>query len=96
MVLGLLTLELRIDQAHSLKEKRRVLNGLRDTVRGKFNVSIAEVEAQDVWNAAVLGVAVVSNDQRYCNQVLSKVVDWVESLRTCEIEDYATEFLRTD
>ncbi len=96
MVVGILTLELSIDHADSLKEKRAVLNRVKDRISNKFNVSIAEVEAQDVWNYAVLGVAVVSNDQRFCNQVLSKVIDHIEKIADAAISDYGTEFLRCD
>ncbi len=94
MVLGILTLELDIDHATSLKDKRAVLNRIKDRVRNKFNVSVAEIEAQDVWNLAVLGVVVVSNDQSFCNQVLCKVVEHVEQIGNCRISDYETEFLR--
>lgn len=93
MVIGILTLELDIEHAQSLKDKRAVLNRIKDRVRAKFNVSIAEVEAHDVWNYACLGVAVVSNDQKFCNQVLSKVINHVEEIRDCEIGDVATEFI---
>ncbi len=96
MVIGVLTLELDLAQARSLKDKRAVLNRVKQRVQNKFNVSIAEIDGHELWNYACLGVAAVSNDQRHCNRVLSKIVDHVEQIRDCEIADYATEFLRTD
>lgn len=93
MVIGLLTIELEIPEANSLKEKRMVLNRMRDKVRQKFNVAIAEVDENEVWNRAVLGVVTVSNDQVFSNQVLSKVMDLVETIRGCRVEDFTMEFL---
>jgi len=93
MVVGLLTLELAIDHAQSLKDKRAVLNRLKDRVRRDFNVSIAEVEANEVWNYAELAVVIVSNEQRFANQVLSQVVNLVETMHDCNLDDYSTEFL---
>lgn len=93
MVIGVLTLELSIDGAFSLKEKRMVLNRVRDRLRRRFNVSIAEVADNDVWNHACLGVVAVSNSQPYVNGMLSKVVELVRTIRDCELEDYSLEFV---
>jgi hypothetical protein len=93
MVIGLLTVELELPEAFSLKEKRMVLNRVRDQVRQKFNVAIAEVDENDVWNRAVLGVVTVSNEQTHCNQVLSKVMDLIETIRGLRVEDFSTEFI---
>ena len=93
MVIGILTLELDIDHAQSLKDKRAVLNRIKDRVRNKFNVSIAEVEPSNVWNIATLAAVVVSNDQRFCNQVLSQVVNHVQEHGDCVIADYSTDFI---
>jgi uncharacterized protein YlxP (DUF503 family) len=89
-----MTLELDIAHAMSLKDKRAVLNRIKDRVRGKFNVSIAEIEDHEIWNTAVLGIVVVSNDQKYCNQVLSKVEEHVEAIKDCEIDEVTTSFMR--
>jgi len=93
MVVGVLTLDISIDGAFSLKEKRMTVNRIRDRVRRKFNVSIAEVGDNDLWNCACIGIAAVSNQQRHANQMLSKVVDFVRTIRDCEVEDYTIEFL---
>lgn len=96
MVVGIMTLELTIHQSDSLKAKRAVLNRVKDRVHNTFNVSIAEVEANDAWNYACLGVAVVANDQAHANSVLSKIAAFVEDLRVCELTDYSTEFLHVN
>ena len=93
MIIGALTMELRIDGAFSLKDKRAVLNRVRDRVRRKFNVSLAEVDANEVWNRACIGIVTVSNEQVHANRVLSKVVAFFEADRECEVEDFSMEFL---
>ncbi len=92
MNVGICKIKLRLPENLSLKGKRRVLKSITSQVRGKFNVSIAEVDDQDLWQLATLGVSFVSNNKRYTNEVLSKVVDFIESGRfeiemlDCEIE----------
>jgi uncharacterized protein YlxP (DUF503 family) len=78
-VVGVLTLELRIEHAHSLKEKRHVVKGLKDRLRGKFNVSVSEIEDQDLHNSAVLAVAVVSASRDFASKVLQSVEEEAES-----------------
>ena len=77
----------------SLKDKRAVLNRVKERVRNKFNVSIAEIEDQDVWNVAVLGVVIVSNNQKYNNQVLDKVIDHIETIADCDISHIDMDFM---
>jgi len=71
--IGALTLELRIEDAHSLKDKRHVVRGLKDRLRHKFNVSVAEIGSQDVWQHAVIAVVTVSGDREYAEQLLAIV-----------------------
>ncbi|MDP9054458.1 MAG: DUF503 domain-containing protein [Acidobacteriota bacterium] len=72
-VVGVLTLELRIEHAHSLKEKRHVVKSLKDRLRHKFNVSVAEIEDMDLHNSAVLAVAAVSPSRPFAEKVLQAV-----------------------
>jgi uncharacterized protein len=72
---GLLTLELYIPDAHSLKEKRQVLRSLKDKLRRQFNVAIAELDHQDVWQRSVLGIVTLSNEDRHVRETLQKVLD---------------------
>lgn len=93
MTVGLLQLELSIPASRSLKDKRRVLKSVKDRIRSRFNVSVAEVDEHDVWNRALVAVCCVSNGARLCNQVLSKVVNLVESNHESELDDYRIEML---
>jgi hypothetical protein len=92
MVIGVCTLYLSIPTSHSLKDKRHVLKSLTARVRNNFNVSIAEVEQQDSWQTAVLGVACVSADLAYIHGLLTKVVEAVSNYRLdAQILDYKIE-----
>ena len=93
MIVGILTVELDIPDAYSLKEKRMVLNRVRDRLRQRFNVAVAEVGENDVWNVATIGVVTVSNEQRHANQMLSKVAEFLETVRDCEVADVSMEFI---
>jgi uncharacterized protein len=72
-VIGLLTLELRIEHAHSLKEKRHVVRSLKDRLQNRHNVSIAEIDFQDLWQRALLAAVTVSSERLQAEQVLDAV-----------------------
>ena len=91
MHVGVCTLHLRLADSHSLKEKRRVVKSIKDRVKDKFNVSIAEVDVLDNWQWAVLGVACVSNDSGFANSVLSNVINFIEDTHLAELVDYKIE-----
>ena len=74
-----------------MKSRRRVVKSLIDRIRSRFNVSVADIGDQNLWQKVVLGVAVVANDGRYVNQVLSKVLDLVSSDLRAEIIDQSME-----
>ncbi len=94
MNVGICKIKLRLPENHSLKGKRRVVKSIISRVQNKYNVSIAEVEDQDLWQLATLGIACVSNDARHNNEVLSKVVDFICGIRgDAEILDYEIEIL---
>jgi uncharacterized protein len=71
--IGVLTLELRIEHAHSLKEKRHVVKGLKERLRNKFNVSVAEIDDMDLHNSSVIAVATVSPSRPFAEKVLQGV-----------------------
>ena len=91
MIIGVLRIRLVLREAYSLKDKRRVLKSLKDRLADKFNVSIAEVDHQDEWQQATLGVAMVGTDTRYVNSVLSKLVDHLRFAPGAELVDYELE-----
>lgn len=71
--IGVLTLELRLDDALSLKDKRHTVKGLKDRLRSKFNVAVAEIGYQDTWQRALVSAVTVSSDHAYAEQVLQRV-----------------------
>ena len=94
MNVGVCRVSLRLPENQSLKGKRRVLKSITTRVRSKFNVSVAEVDDQNLWQVATLGICCVSNNKRYTNEVLSKVVDFIVGGRfEVEILDYEIEIL---
>jgi uncharacterized protein len=80
------TVELHLPDVDSLKGKRHVLKGLKEKVRARFEVSVAEVDHQDTWQRATLAIACVSGDSRHANEVVSKAVDFIED----HVEGYVT------
>ncbi len=72
-VIGVITFELRIDDAQSLKDKRHYVLGLKDRLRAKFNVAVAEIDAQDSWQRGVVACVTVSSDHKYAEQLLQAV-----------------------
>ncbi|HHY46683.1 MAG TPA: DUF503 domain-containing protein [Firmicutes bacterium] len=93
MVVGILTAQLYIGGANSLKDKRRVVKSLIDRIRVRHNVSIAEVDSQDTWRKAVVGVACVSNSSRHANSILSSVVDDLNRETEAVLADYSLEIV---
>ncbi len=93
MIVGLCTIELYIPDSHSLKAKRQVLRSLKQRLRDKFNVSVAEVGEQDLWQKALLGIACVANESAYVNQVLDQAVNLVRSVPSIELVKYRVEML---
>ena len=71
--IGVLTLELQISEAHSLKDKRHVVKSLKDRLRSKFNISVAEIDGQDTWQRSVIAAVTVSGDHERAEQVLQAV-----------------------
>jgi uncharacterized protein YlxP (DUF503 family) len=80
MPIGLLTLEIHIPDARSLKDKRQVLRSLKDRLRGRFNVAVAELDHQDTWQRSQIGVVSLSNDEAHLTQSLQAVFDEAERL----------------
>ena len=92
MVIGVCTVCLDIPGCHSLKEKRRILKPLLARLRNDFQVSAAEVNANDLWQRAVIGMAIVSNDSGHAHRLLTKVVRSIERSRLdAQVADYRIE-----
>ena len=91
--IGLLLIDLFIPSAQSLKEKRMVVKSLKDRVRSKYNVSIAQLDTEDKWQTATLGISMIGNDQRYMEGCLQDIFNFIEGSHGCEICDHKIEFL---
>jgi uncharacterized protein YlxP (DUF503 family) len=78
--IGVLTLELKIEGAHSLKEKRHVVKSLKDRLRHKFNVAVAEIDYQDVWQHALVSAVTVSSSHVHAEAVLQAVENEAASI----------------
>lgn len=93
MVVGILKVRLVIRGARSLKDKRQVVRSLKDRLRSKFNISVAEVEGQDLIQSATLGVSGVSSDSRYLRGALDQAVDFIRMDRVAELVDHSIELM---
>jgi uncharacterized protein YlxP (DUF503 family) len=86
MFVGVLRLTLHLPDPGSLKSKRHLVRSAIDRVKAKFNVSIAEVAENDLWQRSVLGVSAVGNDHAFVNESLDKVADFVASMHGGQIQ----------
>ncbi len=94
MNVGVCKVRLRLPENLSLKGKRQVVKSITTRVGNKFNVSVAEIEDNDLWQLATLGICCVSNNKRHTNEVLSKVMDFIVGSRfEVEVVDYEIEIL---
>jgi uncharacterized protein YlxP (DUF503 family) len=88
MFIGVCTIEMHIPDSGSLKDKRHALRSLKDKIRNKFNVSVAEVEDNDLWQKITLAVAAVSNDKSHLNKTLDHVLNMVRGVPEISLLDY--------
>lgn len=94
MVIGACSIHLQLPESESLKGKRGVLKSLMARIRHEYNVSIAEVGDNDLWQSAIVGVAAVANDPAYVQGLLERVVQWIDEHRLdVTVADYEIEML---
>jgi len=93
MPVGLLTLELHIQHAQSLKDKRQVLRSLKDRLRAKFNVAVAELEHHETWQRSVVGVVTLSNDESHVEDSLQHVLAEADSMLGPVLVSHAVEMI---
>ena len=93
MPVGLLTLELHLPEAQSLKDKRQVLRSLKDRLRGQFNVAVAELEHQDTWQRSVVGIVTLSNEQRHVDESLQNVLAEADRILGPYLISHAVELI---
>jgi len=95
-MVAFLTLELHIEAAQSLKDKRQVVRSLKDRLRASFNVSVAELESSPVWNRATIGVAAISDSRDYLDGLMKSVeraATRIANNHGADVADSFVEFL---
>ncbi|PYV11645.1 MAG: DUF503 domain-containing protein [Acidobacteria bacterium] len=92
MPVGVLTLDIQIPYAHSLKEKRAVLQKMRGRLRSRFNVAVAELDHQDVWQHATLGVVSISDSQPLLESVFRQVLAESEKILGYDVANHSLDF----
>ena len=91
--IGVLILELRIEDAHSLKDKRHVVKGLKDRLRARFNVAVAEIDFENVWQRALVAAVTVSSSREHAQKVLQAVEEDAAAVLGGSLVGAATEWL---
>ena len=79
MVVGVMSAQLYLHGITSLKDKRRIVKSVIERLKSRFNVSVSEVDHNDIRTSAIIAMAVVSNDTRFINQQLDKIIDFIRS-----------------
>jgi len=93
MIIGVCSIKIHIPGSSSLKDKRRVLASIKDRIRQKFNASVAEVDAEDVWQSATLGVACVSGDKNRLAETMANIMSLVKNGAEYIVIDSQLDFL---
>ena len=93
MAIGLLTLEIYIPDSRSLKDKRQVLRSLKDRLRGRFNIAVAELDHHDSWQRAQVGIVSLSNDAAHLEQSLRTVLNEAEEILGRDLASHDLEML---
>ena len=85
MVVGLLQVELHVPAAQSLKDRRAVVRSLKDQLRGRFNVAVAEVDATDKWQRATIGISTLGDSRLFVERLLRDVTEWLRETRRVDL-----------
>ena len=93
MVVGMLHVDMHVPSARSLKEKRAVLRSLKDQLRGHFNIAVAEVDPNDTWQRATVGICAVGNERDYVAGLLQDVAQWLRATRLVGLMRTEEEYL---
>jgi hypothetical protein len=93
MAVGLLTLEIHIPDSRSLKDKRQVLRSLKDRLRGRYNVAVAELDHQESWQRAQIGIVSLSNDAAHLEQSLRAVLNEAEGILGRDLAGHDLEMM---
>ena len=91
MVVMTSQVQIYLSESRSLKDKRQVVKSLKERIRNRFNVAVAEVEFQDLWQRSTLGLAVISTESDHAHQVLDQVIRFIEQDLRVQVLDHETE-----
>jgi uncharacterized protein YlxP (DUF503 family) len=93
MIIGVVKLRLRLQGNSSLKGKRKVIKSICERLKRRFNLAVAETDAQDIWQTGELGIAMVGNQSRYIVSKLDKAINFVEDMQLAEIVDVERDLI---
>lgn len=93
MIVGICVVKLRIFEADSLKGKRQVIKSLMGRLKSRFNISIAEVGLNDSWKTAEIGFTLITNNSNHANEMISKVINFIDGDNRLEIIEENTEII---
>jgi uncharacterized protein len=93
MIVGTLQIELFIPDSTSLKVKRSAVKSLKDRIRSRFNVSVAEIDNNDKWQRATIGIAIVSNETSHIESIISTIMNLVDGDRRVEVLEIETRYI---
>ena len=96
MVIGVCRVVLSIDDAFSLKEKRHIIKSLIERIKSRFNASVAEIDYNDKWKNAAIGIACVSNEVGHADSMMANIVNFIENDGRAEMIDYSTETMHVE
>lgn len=92
MVVAVLRVDVHLPRAQSLKDKRSVLKSLKDQLRGRFNIAVAEAEASELWQRATIGISAVGEDRAYLDGLLTEVTEWIHRTHLVELIHVEQEY----
>ena len=93
MIIGSCEMKLMIFESNSLKEKRHTIKSIIARLQSRFNISIAEIGLNDSWKTSIIGFVCVTNDTKYANEIISKVIKFIDGDSRVEIIEYNIELL---
>ena len=93
MIVGICSLKLMIYEVHSLKEKRQVIKSIIGRLQSRYNISIAETDLNDSWQTGMIGFACVTNERKHADEIITKVINFIDEDSRVEILDTYIEFL---
>lgn len=93
MLVGICQIELYIPDSNSLKSKRFILESIKTRIRKRFNVSISEINDTEKWQRATFGIALVTNESRFVDKLMSQIINFIENDDRVEILTYSTDII---